>query len=327
MRRIKVKFSDHFDRRDRMDILEILEARYQIEFSDNPDYFFYSDSEYGYLDYDCIRIFYTGECWTPNFNECDYAIAFDRLSFGDRYMRLPLYNFIHYKKLYQSLKNRPIFTKEELMQKKGFCNFVVSNCFASDTRSIFYDKLSQYKKVDSGGRYKNNVGGAVVDKFLFQQKYKFSIAFENCSYRGYCTEKIMEAFAARTLPIYYGDPEVVKDFNPKAFINVHEYVSMEAAIERIKEIDANDDLYVSMMNESIINPNVEMGNLKDFLYHIFDQPIEEAIRRPHSMISISYEKMLKRHKFFEEKIYKRYKKINQGFIRLLNGSLLVSKSK
>ena len=49
----------------------------------------------------------------------------------------------------------------------------------------------------------NNIGGAVSDKFAFQQKHKFSIAFENTSYCGYCTEKIVEAFVAGTIPIYW----------------------------------------------------------------------------------------------------------------------------
>ena len=324
---IKIKFSDRFDKRDRGDMMAILQERYDVVISDDPDYLFYSDSEYGYLKYDCIRIFYTGECWTPNFNECDYAIAFDRLQFGDRYIRLPLYNFIHYKKAYLTLQNRPAFTKEELRSKTGFCNFVVSNCFASDVRSIFFDKLSRYKKVDSGGRYRNNIGGAVADKFKFQQNYKFSMAFENCTYRGYCTEKIMEAFAARTTPIYYGDPEVAKDFNPNAFVNVHDFASMEAAIERVMEIDNNDELYLRIVNEPIINPNVEMGDLREFLFYIFDQPLEIAVRRPHSMLSKTNEQMLKRHTPFENHIYRRYKKIISGLHRLANGSLFVKRNK
>lgn len=38
-----------------------------------------------------VKIFYTGENITPDFNACDYAIGFDWLDFGDRYLRFPLY--------------------------------------------------------------------------------------------------------------------------------------------------------------------------------------------------------------------------------------------
>ena len=62
--------------------------------SEDPDYIIYSGFGNDHLKYDCIRIFFTGECITPDFNECDYAIGFDRLTFGDRYARIPLYNIL-----------------------------------------------------------------------------------------------------------------------------------------------------------------------------------------------------------------------------------------
>ncbi len=322
MQIIKVKFVSDFNKRDKKEFLLLLKERYIVEESSKPDYVFYSVRGYEHLYYDCIRIFYTGECYTPNFNECDYGIAFDHLQFGDRYIRLPLYNFLHYKNNYQQLRNRIPFTKEELTRKKGFCNFVVSNCFAYDLRSSFFDLLSKYKKVDSGGRFRNNIGYLVADKLAFQNNYKFSIAFENCSYAGYATEKIVDAFAARTIPIYYGDPDIVKDFNPKAFVNAHDYSSFEEVVERVKEIDNNDELYLSMMNEPIINSTVDMGDLREFLFAIFDQPLEKAGRRPHSLISVSYEQMLKRHRFFEEYIYKYYKKFANTIYRIKSKTII-----
>ena len=326
-RKIKVKFVDFFDGFDATsnDFLDVLRERYEVELSDHPDYLFYSGFGYEHLKYDCIRIFFTGECYTPNFNECDYALAFDRLSFGDRYLRLPLYNIFQYKPEYEQLKNRPIFTEDDLKAKKGFCSFVVSNCFADDVRAVFYDKLSQYKTVASGGRFRNNIGGAVADKKKFQSEYKFAIAFENTSYDGYCTEKLMEAFAAGAVPIYWGDPGVVKDFNPESFINAHDYNSFDEVVERVKEIDNNDDLYIKMRNANPLNGLDTDNGLANFLYHIIDQDIEKARRRPDSIPAKSFEKMLKRHEFFETRIYKYYKKILNQIVRLKTGTMLTYK--
>lgn len=316
MKNIRIKFVGRFATRDKQDFIEVLNKRYKVVETEDPDFIFYGDSDFSYLNYECIRIFYTGECITPNFNECDYAIAFDHIKYGDRYARIPLYNLFQYKKNYEKLKIQRKFTESDLRKKKGFCNFVVSNCFAFDKRSIFYDELSKYKKVASGGRYRNNVGGPVKDKLEFQRDYKFSIAFENCSHSGYTTEKIMEAFVAGTIPIYYGDPDVAKDFNPNAFVNVHDYPSFEAAIERVKEIDNNDELYIKMMNESPINPDVRIDDFESFLYNIFDQPLEKAPRRPHSMYTKKYEEVLKRHAFFEEIIYRNYAKVKRTLYRI-----------
>ncbi len=41
---------------------------------------------------------------------------------------------------------------------------------------------------------------------------------ENSVQDGYVTEKIMEAFASGSIPIYYGAKEVLLDFNFEAFI-------------------------------------------------------------------------------------------------------------
>ena len=323
----KIKFVDFFDGFDKEnnDFVEVLSECYDVEMSDNPDYLFYSGFGYEHLKYDCIRIFFTGECYTPNFNECDYAIAFDRLSFGDRYLRLPLYNIFQYKPEYEQLKNRPVFTEDDLKAKKGFCSFVVSNCFADDVRAVFYDKLSRYKTVASGGRFRNNIGGAVANKIKFQSEYKFAIAFENTSYDGYCTEKLMEAFAAGTVPIYWGDPRVVKDFNPESFINAHDYNSFDEVVERVKEIDSDDAQYLKMRNATpLLNDNTDSG-LAEFLYHIIGQDIEKARRRPDSIPAKNYEAMLERHAFFESKIYRYYKKVLNQIHRFRTGTLLTRK--
>ena len=324
---IKLKFVDFFSGFDEShnDFLDILSKQYEVVISDDPDYIIYSGFGYDHLKYDCIRIFFTGECITPDFNECDYAIAFDRLSFGDRYLRVPLYNLFQYKSEYDALLIRPEFTEKDLKAKKGFCSFVVSNCFADDVRAKFFDKLSEYKQVSSGGRFRNNIGGAVADKKVFQSEHKFAIAFENTSYDGYCTEKLMEAFAAGTVPIYWGDPNVAKDFNPEAFINAHDYKNFDDVIERVKQIDNDDALYLKIRNANpLLRGNTENG-LVEFLFHIIDQDYDKARRRPVSIPAKAEEAAKLRHEFFETKIYRYYKKVCNQIKRFRTGTLLTSK--
>ena len=324
MKKIKIKFVDFFEDFNQYnnDFIDALKQKYEVELSENPDYIIYSAFGYEHLKYNCIRIYFTGECIVPNFNECDYAIGFDRMAFGDRYVRIPLYNFLKYKPKYQSLFDREAVTIDDV-KGRGFCSFVVSNNYAKE-RALFYDRLSLYKPIASGGRYKNNIGDLVKDKQAFLSKYKFNIAFENCSYDGYATEKIVEAFAAKVIPIYYGDPRIASDFNHKAFINVHDYPSWDAVIDRIKLIDENDELYLRMLNEPIIQPNAEISKLSDFLYHIFDQPLPEAPRRPQSQKTIQMEEIKLRSMFFETKIYKYYKKGKNLLSRIQKGKLFLT---
>lgn len=323
---IKLKFIDFFSGFDKEqnEFLDVLQEYYHVVQCDDPDYVIYSGFGYEHLKYDCIRIFFTGECQTPDFNECDYAIGFDRLRFGDRYARIPLYNVFQYKDAYQTLKSRNSFSTEDI-KGRGFCSFVVSNCFTKDKRDVFFEMLSKYKHVASGGRYKNNIGGAVKDKYKFLGQYKFNIAFENCSHDGYVTEKIMEAFAAGVVPIYYGDPRIAEDFNPKAFINANDFSSFEAMIEKVKEIDNDEKLYLQMLNEPIIQPHADVAELRDFLLPIFEQSIKQAFRRPHSQTVKALEAAKLRHEFFETKIYRYYRKVFNQWVRVQKGTFLSSK--
>lgn len=328
-KKIKIKFVD-FNigmgvSPQQNDFVEILSQFYEVVYSDNPDYVFYSVFGNDHLKYECIRIFYTGECYTPNFNECDYAIGFDRLIFDDRYIRVPLYKLFKYKKSYNEVINKRVYSIDDLKSKTKFCNFVYSNCFTKSIRAMFFKKLSEYKRVESGGRYMNNIGGAVKDKRAFQEQTKFTIAFENSSYDGYCTEKLIEAFSAGTVPIYHGDPGVGKDFNTEAFINVHDYNNLDEVVAKVKEVDQNDELYLKMLNANPVLQPVGNEELTKFLIHIFEQNLSDAYRRPRSQTSIGVEQMKLRHNFFEKHIYAYYSKVIHTWIRLKTRTILTSK--
>ncbi|MBR4926889.1 MAG: hypothetical protein IKY98_01035 [Alphaproteobacteria bacterium] len=118
----------------------------------------------------------------------------------------------------------------------------------------------------------------------FKKITNFRWLFENVAARGYCTEKILESFAAGTIPIYYGDETVVQDFNPKAFINCHDYDSIDDVIAKIKELDENDEAYLQMLNEPVfvggkLPDKYSDESILKFLSNILDKPIQNAKRR------------------------------------------------
>lgn len=277
MKTIKVKFVDFwkgFDPRNNF-LMDILKQRYHIELSESPDYLIFSVFGFTNLNYErCVKIFYTGENLTPDFNICDYAIGFDYLSFGDRYMRLPLYAVYGIEKL----ASPKVIDKEKVLKRK-FCSYVVSNNIGAPERSRFFHLLSEYKKVDSGGRWENNVGGPVPDKLDFIKDYKFNIAFENSMYDGYTTEKIMEPMLVNSLPVYWGNRLINKDFNPASFINVSDFPSQEAAVEHIVMLDNNDDMYLSILSKPWFNDENYLDwkvRFFHFFDNIFNRPIDEC---------------------------------------------------
>lgn len=65
--------------------------------------------------------------------------------------------------------------------------------------------------------------GPCEDKIETLSQYKFSLVFENVTWPGYVTEKIMDCFLAGTVPIYMGAPDI-DTFVPKnLFIDARNY--------------------------------------------------------------------------------------------------------
>jgi hypothetical protein len=144
---------------------------------------------------------------------------------------------------YDTRETKPIRDFEIVRARVSrFCNFIYSNPRAVE-RIAFLDSLSSYKRVDSGGKIRNNIGGPVLDKMKFIAASKFTIAFENESVSGYATEKIIQPLLVGSIPIYWGDPSIELDFNPEAFVNVHRYSSFDEVVAEIERIDQNEDLW------------------------------------------------------------------------------------
>ena len=267
--------------------------KYEPVISSDPDYLIYSDfgnsEDPSFLaNNNLVKIYFTGENLAPNFNECDYAIGNDYLDFGDRFLRMPTYLDPGYASRYNlMLKKHELYVSEDPAQREGFCSFVYSNTKAAALqRERLFKALSDYKRVESGGRMRNNVGFYVEDKLAFERGCKFSIACENSLHPGYVTEKIVDAFAAGCIPIYWGDPTIASQFNPEAFIDVGK-LGIQAALELVKQMDQDDELYRRMLAQpAIINPEAKrecyMERFAAFADNIFSQDLKAARRFPRS---------------------------------------------
>lgn len=288
-----VGFSPNVPIEERL-VYRLVARHYDICPSKKPDYVVLQSTahlQHHYYD-DSIKILLNGENVTPDFNAYDYAIGFDHLTFGDRYLRCPL--FAMYRAYRILSEGRRQLDDAALLNRK-FCSFVVSNArFGDPIREKFFRRLSQYKRVDSGGRFLNNIGGPVKDKLAFCRNYKFNIAFENSAYPGYTTEKIMEAYAAETVPIYFGNPTVETDFRPESMVRVRDESDIERAVEEVVRLDRDDAAYLAKCRErcfAVPDPMVYERELEAFLVHIFEQPLEQARRRAR----YGYQAMMREH--------------------------------
>jgi len=268
--KLKINFSDFwigFDPRDNY-FTKILNQSYELEISDEPEFLIYSVFGKRHLKFNSTKIFFTGENIIPDFNYCDYAIGFHHIKFEKRYLRYPLY--LLSENSYNLAITKHLSIKNDEVLNRNFCNFIYSNKSAT-LRNEFFEKLNRYKRVDSGGKINNNIGYKVRDKLRFQKDYKFSIAFENSIGSGYTTEKILDAFAAGTIPIYWGNPSISLDFNPKSYINVHDYNNIEDVVLKVIELDNNPQMYIEYLKEPILKDTspINENEIKLFFDHIF----------------------------------------------------------
>jgi GR25 family glycosyltransferase involved in LPS biosynthesis len=152
-----------------------------------------------------------------------------------------------------------------LSKKSEFGSYIVSNP-KNEHRNAALGEISKYKRVDSAGAYMNNMGmklegglgggGGEMVKHEFLQKYKFNICFENASEPGYITEKYFHAKAAGCIPIYWGDSNLGRDFNPAGGINTHGK-SWDQVRAEIQAIDTDPIKYLQMFSVPAITPEAE----------------------------------------------------------------------
>jgi alpha(1,3/1,4) fucosyltransferase len=287
-RSISIDFCDfhpNFPKTDNF-YYHLLRERFDVRLCDQPDYLLFGPYGHEHRLHSSVRILLSIEPGVPDFETCDYSVTCLKID-DPRHFQLPVYA--------TNGKAAELIRKDEsaeriLADKTRFCSFVVSNQHPTKNRNRaeLFEKLSRYKPVDSGGRYRNNIGGAVPggsqNKIAFLRAYKFNIAFENSSLPGYTTEKLYEAMAARSLPLYWGNPLIAEEFNPRSFLNCADFPSLDALVERVIELDRNDAKYLEYLRQPYFHGNeanrhFDYTRLLDFFEKVFAQQAVPVAQR------------------------------------------------
>ena len=275
-------FFEDITKNQTLSFLNLLKENFIIKITPkNPDYLIYSvfgchHKNKKYIN--SIKIAYFTENQIPDFNMADYAIGQAHINYLDRYFIMPINFkfFININNTYLEIIRNKLLNNS---MRNKFCAAVITNNVITDFfRLQFINELSKYKKVDMGGKYKNNVG-KIKNKIQFLSSYKFSIAMENTEGDGYISEKIIESFISGTIPIYYGGYMIDEFINPKSFILIRGEKDMNNKIEYIIKIDNNNELYRTILKEKILNKeNNNKNEFDEFIFHIFNQDKNKAKR-------------------------------------------------
>lgn len=129
--------------------------------------------------------------------------------------------------------------------ERKFCNFIYNNR-RCEMRNAFFGALHQREPVESLGTVLNNTMHPALSqrddpswhksKLAVLGEYKFTIAFENSEHVGYTTEKLIDAWRADTIPIYWGNPALSADLPVGACLSLYEAGSMAKLVDQVLEV-------------------------------------------------------------------------------------------
>lgn len=147
---------------------------------------------------------------------------------------------------------------------------VVSNVFADAARSPrvrFFARLSADMPVHAMGRGLNNTNGllppgehSTAEYLAFLGKWRFCIAMENASDDFYLTEKLLNAYLAGCVPVYWGCPQVNSILNPAAFLRLDAReptdADLDALARRVAALAADEAAYRKMYEAPLFRGGV-----------------------------------------------------------------------
>jgi hypothetical protein len=111
--------------------------------------------------------------------------------------------------------------------------------------TLLHDLRWQQKK------YVGPVSAKWAGNARLYKDYRFCLVMENEAVVGYITEKIINAFLAGCIPIYYGTTQVFDVFSESSFI-YYNITNPAPALARIRELEDDPELYRQVVEEAPI---------------------------------------------------------------------------
>jgi hypothetical protein len=201
----------------------------------------------------------------PDYQRCRFSISSDFDSYGGRNFRVPLW----YMQLqWPGLKRdqpapgsqawssfEPLVEIDSLLQPRqatnlrtAFCCFVAAN--REPHRMFAVERLSTVQQVDLFGPITGKPFQG--SKYEILSRYRFNLCFENSTFPGYYTEKLLQSWVGGCVPLYYSDKWFVRDFNPVAAINRCDFGSLDEFVDYVKSVDASPSKLKEIFSQPLL---------------------------------------------------------------------------
>jgi len=252
--------------------------KYDVRISHvNPDVLIYSCFGLAHLEYDCPKIFFSGENIPradsrikvdPDYRECSLSLT--KYPTSGRNIYLPLW--VLFVNWFMEVQPRPLPSNptyhvpiadlvstafDRNLPSFGLRDDIlfINNNFIKDRVLLFLSLESSGLCVHSYGSLFNNsprgpIRGSEKAKLDLMQSFKTTIAMENSYFPGYNTEKIIQPYASGCIPIYSGGLDQTI-FNVKSMIFANNYATRAELVEHVSKVVSSQVLYESYLEQPL----------------------------------------------------------------------------
>lgn len=213
----------------------------------------------------------------PDYRFYRFSLSSDFDNYGGRNIRCPLwYAEIKWSSECKRVNTsgggahgiEPLVTLEYLMtprlnfqKRRKFCSFIAGN--PESHRMLSVEALNAIAPVDIYGPISGKI--ETRSKYVVLEDYVFNLCFENSIFPGYYTEKLLQAWAAGTIPLYFSERYVEEDFNTKAFINKSNYKNLNDFINDVSRLYSDDLAMAKIWREPLITKKPSLDPVIEFL--------------------------------------------------------------
>jgi len=124
-------------------------------------------------------------------------------------------------------------------KKSKLISIIASDKNITDGHKLRHEIISIFgRDIDVFGKGYN----PIKNKEEGLSDYRFSICIENCSVKNYFTEKLIDCFATKTIPIYWGCTNISDFFDKNSFLQFQNINELTSIIENIQNVSIEKSL-------------------------------------------------------------------------------------
>lgn len=246
--------------------------------NDDPDIVIFSVFGTSYRGYPkALKVLHTPENFCVNqYPAFDYVTGLNQVFKHDCKFSMTCYDFDHRNIRMPNYIRRYGYESVKQVEDRAYTEKTKNILFLYrnqvEYRNSYVRELMKHIQVDSPGECLRNLPYQVIDKLEFMKQYKLVLAFENTIHIGYSSEKIYDCYLTKCIPVYYGDPNIDRDYDSRSMILANKYTPKELA-EKMNQVIENKTYFDEIISVNpIINKDLfDKSNFDRFIQRILKE--------------------------------------------------------